>query len=255
MPLQVKQFPCLMDNYGFLVRDEATKKVAAIDTPEAEKINEALEEAGWQLDLILNTHHHWDHTGGNIALKEKWNCKIIGPRSEADKIPGIDQAVSEGEHVSIGDSKASVFETPGHTAGHIVFHFKDDGLAFVGDTLFALGCGRLFEGTPQQMWQSLLKVRAWPQDTVLYCAHEYTEGNSRFAVSLEPENERLKARAEEIALLRSDDTPTVPTTLATECATNPFLRADDPVLRAALHMEAASDLAVFTEVRQRKDNF
>ncbi|MEO0398335.1 MAG: hydroxyacylglutathione hydrolase [Pseudomonadota bacterium] len=255
MPLTIKQFPCFSDNYGYLIRDEQTGVVAAIDTPEADKINAGLNAEGWRLDLILNTHHHFDHTGGNLALKEHWNCEIIGPRNEAEKIPGIDRAVGEGDTIAVGNAKADVFDTPGHTAGHIVYYFAEEAAAFVGDTIFALGCGRLFEGTAEQMWTSLSKIKALPQETLLYCAHEYTEANARFALSIEPDHPGLKARAAAIAATRAKGASTVPTSVAEECATSPFLRADDPALRTALGMTNASDLDVFTEVRHRKDNF
>ena len=255
MPITVKQFPCFQDNYGYLVRDEASGIVAAIDSPEPDKINDVLLAENWHLDIILNTHHHWDHAGGNLALKEKWNCEIIAPKGEADKIPGADRLVSENDIVAIGDTKALVFDTPGHTSGHIIYHFIDDGLAFVGDTIFALGCGRLFEGTPQEMWTSLSKIAAMPRETKLYCAHEYTEANAKFALSIEPDNQALVAHTEEIFAARLAGHYTVPTSVAIERAVSPFLRADDPALAAALGMAGADPVDVFAEVRRRKDNF
>ena len=255
MPITIRQIPCLKDNYGYLVHDKATGVTASIDTPDPEAITAALAEEGWRLDLILNTHHHWDHAGGNLALKEKWTCEIIGPRNEASKIPGIDRVVGEGDVVELGESRALVRDTPGHTAGHIIYHLADDEAAFVGDTTFALGCGRLFEGTPEQMWASLLKIANMPDDTNLYCAHEYTEANARFALSIEPDNAALKKRASDIAAARAKGSPTVPMTVSEELATSPFLRATDPVLRTALGMEKVSDVAVFAEVRARKDKF
>ena len=257
--LDIRQFPCLNDNYGYLIRDMETNAVAAIDTPDPEAINAELDAAGWRLTHILNTHHHWDHAGGNLALKEKWGCEIIGPRAEAERIPGIDRPVGEGDAVALGASTARVFDTPGHTAGHIVYYFanalSDAGAAFVGDTIFAMGCGRLFEGTPGQMWASLNKIAALPPETKLYCAHEYTQGNARFALTVEPGNAALQARAETVDALRAAGTPTVPTTLAEELATNPFLRAEAPGLKAALGMETADPVAVFAETRARKDAF
>ena len=255
MPLAIRQFPCFQDNYGYLIRDEVTGAVAAIDSPEPDKINAALDEAGWRLDYILNTHHHFDHAGGNLALKEKWGCEIIGPRNEADKIPGLDRPVGEGDEVRLGASTARVFDTPGHTAGHIIYYFAEDGAAFVGDTIFALGCGRLFEGTAEQMWDSLSKIAALPAETKLYCAHEYTAANAAFALSVEPDHEALKARAAKIAALRADDRPTVPTSVAAELAASPFMRAEDPTLQAALGMAGAAPVEVFAEVRRRKDAF
>ena len=253
--LEIRQIPCLSDNYGYLIRDEAEGTVAAIDTPDPDAINNALEEAGWKLTYILNTHHHWDHTGGNLALKEKWGCEIVGPNGEADRIPGIDRTVGEGDIVDLGGSQARVIDTPGHTAGHIIYHFAEDGAAFVGDTIFAMGCGRLFEGTPAQMWASLSKIAALPPETKLYCAHEYTQANAAFALSVDPDNDALKARAKDVDALRAAGTPTVPTTLALELATNPFLRAEDKRLKAALGMENAEAVAVFAETRARKDSF
>lgn len=257
--LDIRQFPCLNDNYGYLIRDTESGNVATIDTPDPEAINVQLKEAGWKLTHILNTHHHWDHAGGNLALKEQWGCKIIGPKAEADRIPGIDRAVGEGDIVELGASHARVFDTPGHTSGHIVFHFAnafgENGAAFVGDTIFAMGCGRLFEGTPAQMWASLSKLTILPPETKLYCAHEYTQANAAFALTVDPNNEALQSRAKEVDALRAAGTPTVPTTLAQELATNPFLRAEAPELKAALGMSDADAVAVFAETRARKDTF
>ncbi|MHA7872642.1 MAG: hydroxyacylglutathione hydrolase [Hyphococcus sp.] len=255
MPIEIRQFPCLQDNYGFLVRDRASGAVAAIDTPDPGAINAELDAAGWRLTHILNTHHHWDHAGGNLALKEQWNCEIIGPAGEADRIEGLDRTVQEGDIVALGDARATVHDTPGHTAGHIIYHFADDGAAFVGDTIFAMGCGRLFEGTPEQMWTSLSRIAALPPATKLYCAHEYTQANAAFALTVDPANDALKARAAEVARLRADGAPTVPTTVAQEIETNPFLRASAPALQAAIGMAGAAPVAVFAETRRRKDSF
>ena len=255
MSITIRQIPCLKDNYGYLVRDNETGVTASIDTPDPAAINAALDAEGWRLDIILNTHHHWDHAGGNLRLKEQWSCEIIGPKGEAAKIPGIDRDVGEGDIVEIGRVRAMVRDTPGHTLGHIIYHFANDGAAFVGDTIFALGCGRLFEGTPAQMWTSLSKIAAMPKDTRLYCAHEYTEANARFALSIEPDNAALKKRAAEIAATRAKGAPTVPMTVGEELETSPFLRAGDPALRLALGMKQASDIDVFAEVRARKDSF
>ena len=253
--LDIRQIPCLSDNYGYLIRDRASGAVAAIDTPDPEAINAALDEAGWRLTHILNTHHHWDHAGGNLALKEKWGCEIIGPRDEADRIPGLDRPVGEGDVAALGESVAQVIDTPGHTAGHIIYYFAEDGAAFVGDTIFAMGCGRLFEGTPDQMHRSLSKVAALPPETRLYCAHEYTQANAVFALTVDPHNDALKTRAREVDALRAQGEPTVPTTLALELETNPFLRAEDEKLQAAIGMSGADAVAVFAETRARKDNF
>ncbi|MGI9326668.1 MAG: hydroxyacylglutathione hydrolase [Pseudomonadales bacterium] len=255
MSLQVHQFPCLSDNYGFLAHDPATGATAVIDTPEVEPINAALAEKGWTLTHIWNTHHHFDHAGGNEALKAKWRATVVGAGHDAKRIPGIDLRVQEGESVSLGELQAQVIEVPGHTSGHIAYYFADDGVAFVGDTLFALGCGRLFEGTPGQMWQSLSKLMALPDDTVVYCAHEYTQANARFAVTVDPQNSALLQRAAEIDRLRAAGQPTVPTNIGLEKATNPFLRAESSGLADALGLDVADPVRVFAETRRRKDQF
>ncbi len=255
MPVDIRQFPCLSDNYGFLVHDRGSGATAAIDTPDPAAINAALAQEGWRLTHILNTHWHPDHAGGNNALKEQWDCAVVGPRGEAARIPGIDQAVGEGDVVSLGTAEAQVFDTPGHTAGHVIYHFAEDGAAFVGDTIFALGCGRLFEGTAAQMWESLGKIAALPPETQLYCAHEYTAANARFALSLDWDHAPLNARAASVFAARERGEPTVPTTVALELETSPFLRAEDPSLAATLDLKGAAPAAVFAEVRRRKDAF
>lgn len=255
MTIEIRQFPCLSDNYGYLAHDRETGATAAIDTPDPEAINRELENAGWRLDYIFNTHHHFDHAGGNLALKEKWGCTVVGPKAEAKRIPGIDRAVGEGDAVELGASKAIVRDTPGHTLGHIIYHFADDGAAFVGDTIFAMGCGRLFEGTPAQMWDSLSKIAAMPAGTKLYCAHEYTKANAAFALSVDPANDDLKRRAAEVDALRARNVPTVPTTVAMELATNPFLRAQDEKLQSAIGMEGANAVDAFAKTRALKDAF
>ena len=255
MPIEIRQIPCLSDNYGYLAHDPESGETATIDTPDVDAINTALAAEGWRLTYIFNTHHHWDHTGGNEALKEQWRCEVVGPRGESDKIPGLDRAVGEGDVVALGAARARISETPGHTHGHIVYHFAEEGVAFVGDTIFALGCGRLFEGTADQMWASLSKIAAWPEETKLFCAHEYTQANARFALSVDPENAALQARSRDIDAARARGEPTVPTTVARERATSPFLRANTPDLKAALKMIDAPDAEVFAEVRRRKDAF
>lgn len=253
--LQIYQFPALKDNYGYLIHDSATGATAAIDTPEAGAILNALETTGWKLTHILNTHHHFDHAGGNAELKAKTGCMIVGPKGEKDLIPGIDCAVGEGDIVEVGNARARVIDVPGHTRGHVAYHFADDHVVFVGDTLFALGCGRLFEGTPAQMWTSLGKLMALPDDTTVYCAHEYTQSNARFALTVEPHNAALAARAKEIDEKRARGEWTVPTTIALEKATNPFLRTASADLRATVGLVNAADVDVFAETRSRKDNF
>lgn len=251
--LEVYQFPCLSDNYGYLLHDPVSGETACIDTPETEPILAALQANGWRLSYIWNTHHHWDHAGNNQAVKDKTGCTIIGPAGEADKIPAIDRAVDEGDTVKLGAHEARVLNVGGHTLGHIAFHL--DGHAFVGDSLFALGCGRVFEGTMAQMWDSLQKLAALPDGTKIYCAHEYTAGNAAFAVTIEPENAALQTRVKEIEALRADGQPTVPTEISLERATNPFLRAQEASVQNALNMQGQAAVDVFAEIRNRKDNF
>lgn len=253
--LEVYQFPCLQDNYGFLIHDSATGATAAIDTPEVAPINRALADKGWQLTHILNTHHHFDHAGGNDALKAQWQCQVVGAAIDAERIPGIDLEVKDGESLAFGSAQAEVLEVPGHTSGHIAYYFAEAQIAFVGDTLFALGCGRLFEGTPQQMNDSLNKLMALPDDTVVYCAHEYTEANAAFAATVEPDNPALQQRIQDIQRLRKAGQPTVPTSIGLERATNPFVRADSSELQSVLGMVGADAVDVFAETRRRKDHF
>jgi len=254
-PLLVQQFPCLSDNYGYLVRDPVSGTTAAVDTPCAATILRTLETKGWTLDYILNTHHHGDHAGGNLELKEKTGCCIVGPRADAARIPGLDIGLGEGETFDLGSRRARVLETPGHTRGHIVYVFDDERSAFVGDTLFAMGCGRLFEGRPEQMWHSLQKLLALPDEMRVYCAHEYTQKNARFALTVEPGNAELVARAAEVDRLRAAGLPTIPTTIGRERQTNPFLRPDSPGLQATLGLSGASLVDVFAETRRRRDGF
>jgi hydroxyacylglutathione hydrolase len=253
--LAIHMFPCLKDNYGYLLHDADSGATAAVDTPDAAAIAAQLDAKGWRLTHILNTHHHADHAGGNLELKRKTGCTIVGPRADAARIPGIDVAVGEGDVVALGAHEAAVFETPGHTRGHIVYHFAEAQAAFVGDTLFALGCGRLFEGTPGQMWSSLQKILRWPDDTRLYCAHEYTQSNARFALTVEPQNRALQERAATVARLRAAGRATVPSTLAEERATNPFLRPQSRDLRATIELTGAPDVDVFAKTRALKDAF
>ncbi|MGI9342244.1 MAG: hydroxyacylglutathione hydrolase [Gammaproteobacteria bacterium] len=253
--LEIFMFPALQDNYCYLVRDPDTGKTGVIDTPEVAAIERALAETGWTLDYILNTHHHWDHAGGNVELKNHTGCTVVGPSIDRDRIPGIDIEVGEGEVFELGNRRAIIYETPGHTSGHICYHFVDDSVAFTGDTLFSMGCGRLFEGSPAQMWTSLQKLLTWPDDTRVYCAHEYTQANARFALSIEPGNGSLVARAAEVDRLRSQHRATIPSTIAVEKATNPFLRPTSPEIRSMLGLDDAGNVAVFAETRRLKDQF
>jgi hydroxyacylglutathione hydrolase len=250
----VHMFPCLSDNYGFLLHDPATGETACIDTPDPERTLAEAEGKGWKITQIWNTHWHPDHAGGNAAIKAATGCAIIGPKGEAAKIPTLERQLVEGDEVRLGGLTARVLDTPGHTAGHIVYHLPDHRIAFVGDTLFALGCGRLFEGTPAQMWASLGKLRAMPVDTKVYCAHEYTASNAKFALSIDPDNAALRAYAEGVTAKRARNEPTVPTTIGAELDANPFLRADDPALAAAVG-HPGDTVAAFAEIRERKNRF
>lgn len=253
--LEIELFSCRTDNFGVLIHDPESGATASIDAPEEQPILDALKRRGWTLTHILTTHHHQDHVEANLALKEAYGATIIGPENEANQIPGLDMTIGDGGDFEFAGHRVHVYETPGHTAGHICFHFPDDKLLFSADTLFALGCGRLFEGTPTQMWASLRKLMALPDDTTVYFGHEYTLSNARFALTIDPGNTALKNRAAEIEALRDRGGFTAPTQLGLEKQTNPFLRPDDAGIRAHLRMETASDAEVFAEIRKRKDNF
>lgn len=255
MAAQVRLFLCLQDNYGVLVHDPLSGATAAIDAPEAAPIETALQGNGWKLTDILVTHHHGDHTGGIAALKQHYGCRVVAPRGEAAKIPQVDVAVSESDTVKVGSLTAHVLETPGHTLGHIAYWFQADKLAFVGDTLFSIGCGRVSEGTPDMMWRSLVKLRELPDDTRIFCGHEYTQANIRFALTLEPDNKALISRARAVEKLVTEGKPTIPTTMGEEKAANPFLRADAPEVAAAVGLAGHPPAEVFAEVRARKNKF
>ena len=255
MALEIRQFPCLSDNYGYLIRCSKTGACAAIDTPDAAVIEAEAAKAGWDLSEVWNTHHHWDHAGGNAALRKSKGVTITAPAAEAATIGHVDHPVRPGDIVRLGQEAAQVIDVGGHTLGHVAYWFKDAGAAFVGDALFALGCGRMFEGDAQQFHASLSRLRALPEDTVIYCAHEYTQSNAKFALSVDPANPALIAYADQVSAKRARGEPTVPTTVAAERAANPFLRWDDPALRARFGLEAAEDWEVFAEMRRRKDVF
>jgi hydroxyacylglutathione hydrolase len=246
---------CLQDNFGVLVHDPETGATASSDAPEAGPVEAALKGNGWKLTDILVTHHHGDHTGGIAALKQKYNCRVVAPRGEAQKIPAVDETVAEGDTVKVGNLVAHVLETPGHTLGHIAYWFHADKLAFVGDTLFSIGCGRVIEGEAAMMWRSLAKLRDLPGDTRLFCGHEYTQANIRFARTIEPGNKALAARAEQVDKLRAENKPTLPSTMAEEREANVFLRADVPSVAAAVGLSGKPPAEVFAEVRARKNRF
>ena len=249
--VQIEIVPCLSDNYAYLVKSGA--QCAIVDPSEPEPVRAALARTGWKLTHILNTHHHLDHCGGNLALKEETGAQIVGPGKDAARIPGLDVGVDESTGWEFDGRKVQVLEVPAHTRGAITFVI--DGNAFTGDTLFTLGCGRLFEGDPQTMWTSLSKLMTLPDETKVYCGHEYTQSNGRFALTLEPGNAALKARMEDVTAARQAGKPTVPSTMGLEKKTNPFLRPDSTEIRKSLGMEKADNVAVFGEIRARKDKF
>lgn len=249
--LEFHQFSCLNDNFGVLVHNPATGETVSIDAPDDAAIRAALAQKGWKLTHILVTHHHGDHVQGVAPLKAESGCTVIGPDNPA--IAGVDRTVKDGDVFELLGDEVAVIATPGHTLDMLNFHFRKAGAVFTGDTLFAMGCGRVFEGTPAMMWESLKKLMALPPHTAVYCGHEYTLSNGRFSLTVDGGNEALKARVAEVEKLREAGKPTLPTTIALELATNPFLRAADPAIRANLGMENASDAEVFTEIRERKN--
>ncbi len=253
MSAETRLFTCLKDNYGVLLHDPDTGATAAIDAPEAAPVEAALKATGWKLTDILVTHHHHDHTGGIEALKAKHNCRVVAPDREKARIPAVDETVREGDEVSVGKLKGKVLETPGHTLGHITYFFPEDHLAFVGDTLFSIGCGRVIEGTPEMMWASLRKLRDLPDDTQVYCGHEYTRANAKFALSVDGKNAALKARAAEVDRQLASGEFTIPVTIGEEKKTNPFLRPE--ALAGAVGQAGKPEADVFAEIRGRKDRF
>jgi len=253
--LDIHQIPVLSDNYVYLAHEAESGATAVVDPAVVEPVLAAAEAKGWAITHILNTHHHNDHTGGNLEIKQHTGCTIVGPRADRDRIPGIDVEVGDGDTVMLGNAEARVFDVPGHTRGHIAYWFEESDTLFCGDTLFAMGCGRLFEGTPQQMWSSLSKLKALPDETRVYCAHEYTQSNGRFALSVEPDNAALVERMASVDAARSRNEPTVPSTMALERATNPFLRPDSDDLQRTIGLAGHDVVEVFAETRRLKDNF
>jgi len=251
MPLEIEIVPCLSDNYAYLVKSGG--QCAVVDPSEPEPVRAALAKKGWTLTHILNTHHHLDHCGGNLELKAETGATIVGPGKDRARIPGLEVGVDEGSGWEFDGRKVQVLEVPAHTRGAITFVI--DGHAFTGDTLFLMGCGRLFEGDPKMMWTSLSKLMTLPDQTKIYCGHEYTQSNGRFALTLEPGNQALKARMGEVNALRAAGKPTVPASMGLEKQTNPFLRPDQPEIRKSLGMEKADTVAAFGEIRARKDRF
>ncbi|KAL8483047.1 hypothetical protein ACS0TY_025922 [Phlomoides rotata] len=254
--LQIELVPCLRDNYAYLLHDVDTGTVGVVDPSESVPIIDALNRKNWNLNYILNTHHHYDHTGGNMDLKERYGAKVIGSSLDKERIPGIDIALNDGDKWMFASHEVHVMETPGHTRGHVSFHFPGTKSIFTGDTLFSLSCGKLFEGTPQQMLSSLMKITALPDDTNIYCGHEYTLSNSKFALSVEPENEELQSYAMHVAHLRNKGMPTIPTLLGKEKQCNPFLRTSSIEIRRSLRIpESADDAEALGAIREAKDNF
>jgi hydroxyacylglutathione hydrolase len=251
--LDIVLVPCLTDNYCVLLHEPVTGETAAIDAPSAAAIKSALAERGWRLNHIFITHHHTDHTAGIAELKAFYGASVTGPDAEADRIPGLTRVVTASTRLGFAEHAINVLETPGHTLGHVTYFFPDDAMVFTGDTLFSLGCGRVFEGEAHMMWESVSKIAALPGDTNLYCGHEYTLNNARFAMTVEPENDALKARVAEVEALRAAGKPTLPSTLNVEKATNPFLRPQSRIIRARLGLEGAPDWQVFARLRQLKN--
>jgi hydroxyacylglutathione hydrolase len=253
--MEISLIPLLSDNYGYLLHDAASRQTAVVDPSEAAPVLAFAKARGLKIDFVLNTHHHPDHSGGNLGIKKETGCKVVGPAPDRERIPGIDIALDEGQTFSLGNETSAVLFIPGHTKGHIAFYFSGARAVFCGDTLFSLGCGRMFEGTAPMLWASLEKLRALPGDTRIYCGHEYTASNARFALSIDPDNAALRRREAEVAKLRAEGKFTIPSTMTEERAANPFLRADDAALAAAVGKRGAPPSEVFGEIRRLKDNF
>jgi hydroxyacylglutathione hydrolase len=253
MPLEVITIPCLKDNYAYIVK--GPDGIVLIDAPEAEPLINVFESRGWVPDAIMLTHHHGDHTAGVAELKEKYGCKIVGPEAEVAKLPELDEAVAPGTYGGTDDGLCEVIAVPGHTLGHIAYHYPEAKCVFTGDSLMVMGCGRIFEGTPEMMWDSLSTLAALDPQTIVCSGHEYGESNAAFAKTIEPNNPALISRVHMITAARGRGQPTAQVPLSTELSTNPFLRAGHPDVKKAIGMDGASDLEVFTEIRARKDKF
>lgn len=253
--LHIEILPVLADNYTYLLHDPVDGDTAVIDPAAAEPVLALLTAKGWRLDYVLNTHHHSDHTAGNLELRARTGCRIAGAQADKNRIPGLDTPLSDGDTLILGAMLFRVLAVPGHTRAHLAFWLPEEKCLFSGDTLFSLGCGRLFEGTAAQLWSSLLQLASLPGDTQVYCAHEYTEANGRFAMSVEPGNAALVEKLQRVRALRAQGLPSVPFTLAEELATNPFLRPHSAEIRANLGLHRASDAQIFAELRHRKDQF
>ena len=255
MPLELVTVPCLDDNYAYIIADPAKGTAAVVDVPQADPINAAVATRGWTVTNVLLTHHHWDHIDGLPDLVRADNARVIGAAADAHRLPDLDLAVQDGEIFKLGGEDVHVLDVSGHTVGHVAYHLPASKLLFTADSLMALGCGRLFEGTPEMMWNSLQKLRALPPETTVCSGHEYTQSNGRFAATLEPDNPRLTSRLAAVDRARAKGEPTVPSTLEEEIATNPFLRADVPAFQTAIGMPNAPAVEVFAETRARKDKF
>ena len=255
MPLEIVTLPCLSDNYAYLLHDAGTGATAVVDVPDAAPIEAALQDRGWQLTDILITHHHWDHVDGVETLRKATGARVVGAAADAHRLPPLDLAVAEGDTVTVGGETGTVIDVSGHSLGHIAYYFPGSRAVFTADSLMALGCGRLFEGTPGQMFDSLSKLVALPADTLICSGHEYTLSNAKFAQTIDPDNPDLISRIEQVQKAREQGKATVPSLLSEELATNPFLRCHDPAIKASVGMIDAQPSAVFAEVRKRKDNF
>lgn len=253
--LEIIQLPVLTDNYIYIIHDPDSNETAVIDPAVSQPVLDTLKNRNWSLSYIFNTHHHNDHVGANLELKERTGCQIVGFGEDSKRIPGIDKKLKHGDKIKLGSHVAKVIATPGHTLGHIVYYFANNSILFCGDTLFSMGCGRLFEGTAEQMWHSLQQLKGLPKETKIYCTHEYTQANGLFSLTLEPNNQALINRMQEVDKLRSLHQSTIPSTLDQELATNPFLREDSSVLQESINMVGQPPIEVFRQIRKLKDDF